>query len=132
MESEKMYNIVPEADIGDQMSTDRSHPHQQKPIAQTMTSSPHDLSEGFHPTMLIETVKAQAPEFPWLPEALDNCGQGEWESRAYVGYIPRQQPNRPGSPWQFQTNILLTHTTLSRVILDILTDDRLGGIEFGI
>jgi hypothetical protein len=95
-----------------------------------MTSSPHDPSEDFHPTMLIETVKAQAPEFPWLPEALNNCGQGERESRAYVGYIPQQQPNRPGSPWQFQTNIILTHPTLSRVILDILTGDRLGGIEF--
>jgi hypothetical protein len=95
-----------------------------------MTSPTPDLSEGFYPTMLLEAVKAQAPEFPWLPEALEDCGPGEWESRAYVGYISRRQPNRPGSEWQFQTNVVLSHESLGMVVLDILEGDRLGGIEF--
>ena len=84
----------------------------------------------FKPSMLIATVQKQFPEYPWLPEALEKCGIGEWESPAYVGYISRQNPNQPGSVWQFATSVILDHESLGMVILDILTDNRLGGIEF--
>jgi protein-tyrosine phosphatase len=84
----------------------------------------------FHPTMLIETVREQAPEFPWLAEALANCGDGDWESVAYVGYVSRAHPNQPGADWQFEVNVVLTHAVLGMVVLDILKGDRLGGIEF--
>jgi hypothetical protein len=89
-----------------------------------------DLSEGFEPRMLIEAVRKQAPEFPWLPDALMKCGRGEWESRAYVTYVSQSNPNQPDSDWQFQTNIVLSHDTLGMVVLDILKGNRLGGIEF--
>ena len=90
-----------------------------------------DLSDhGFHPTMLIETVREQAPEFPWLAEALTNCGDGEWESVAYVGYVSRANPNQPGADWQFEVNVVLEHAVLGMVVLDILKGNRLGGIEF--
>ena len=87
-------------------------------------------SEGFEPQMLIEAVREQVPEFAWLPEALRQCGPGEWESPAYVGYVSRRNPNQHGSDWQFDTNVLLWHPTLGLVVLDILKGDRLGGIEF--
>ena len=95
-------------------------------------SSPHrkDLSGGFEPTMLIAAVQEQAPEFPWLPDALAKCGEGEWESRAYVRYVSRRNPNQPGSVWQFEVNVVLQHKALGMVVLDILKGDRLGGIEF--
>ena len=89
-----------------------------------------ELSEGFEPSMLLEVVREQAPEFPWLPDALMKCGRGEWESRAYVAYVSRSNPNQSGSDWQFQTNVVLAHHTLGMVVLDILKGDRLGGIEF--
>jgi hypothetical protein len=66
-----------------------------------------DWSDGFHPSMLVE-----------------------WESRAYVHYVSRQNPNQPGSQWQFHTNVVLHHEKLGMVVLDILKDNRLGGIEF--
>ncbi len=92
--------------------------------------TPRDLDGKFKPSMIISAVQKQAPEYPWLPEALEKCGIGEWESPAYVGYISRQNPNQPGSAWQFVTSIILEHESLGTVILDILTGDRLGGIEF--
>ena len=80
--------------------------------------------------MLIEAVREQATEFPWLPEALMKCGYGEWESRAYVGYVSSNKANQPGSVWKFQTNVVLSHDTPGTVVLDILKGERLGGIEF--
>jgi hypothetical protein len=39
-------------------------------------------------------------------------------------------PNQPGSEWQFETNVVLSHESLGMVVLDVLKGDRLGGIEF--
>ena len=94
------------------------------------TARRKDLSGGFHTTMLVEAVREQAPEFPWLAEALAKCGDGNWESRAYVGYVSRANPNQPGADWQFEANVVLQHEVLGMVVLDILKGDRLGGIEF--
>lgn len=94
------------------------------------TGTLEDLSGGFDPRMLIEIVKEQAPKFPWLPEVLGKCGAGQWESTAYVGYVSRRNPNQPGSDWQFEASIVLNHETLGMVVIDVLKDSRLGGIEF--
>ena len=85
---------------------------------------------GFHPRMLSDAVKMQAAEFEWLPAVLESCGDGEWESMAYVGYVSRTRPNEQGSLWQFEANILIEHEIFGTVILDILKGYRLGGIEF--
>ena len=88
-----------------------------------------NLGEGFGPRMLIEAARHQATEFPWLPAALSKCGEGEWESRAYVRYVPCHQPNQPGSEWQFETNVVLHLPELGMVVLDVLQGQRIGGIE---
>jgi hypothetical protein len=95
-----------------------------------MSKNQSDLSEGFDPRTLIESVRAQAPEFPWLPEALSQCGAGFWESRAYVRYVDSRNANQAGAEWQFKANVVLSHEALGMVVLDILKDNRLGGIEF--
>ncbi len=89
-----------------------------------------DLSEGFEPQMLIEDARVTAPEFSWLPAALANCGAGYWESRAYVRYVSSVAPNQPNSEWQFRTSVTIYHRVLGMVVIDILRDDRIGGIEF--
>lgn len=94
------------------------------------TRDQKDLNGGFEPRILIEAVKEQAPNFPWLPEALSKCGAGEWESRAYVRYVSHRNPNQPGSEWQFESNVVLNHQTLGMVVIDVLKGNRLGGIEF--
>lgn len=93
------------------------------------TSGRNDSSDGFDPRLLIDAANEQAPECPWLPDALARCGAGEWESRAYVGYVERQNPDQPGSDWQFQNNIVLHHVKFGMVIIDILIGNHIGGIE---
>jgi hypothetical protein len=95
-----------------------------------MSQHQNNLREGFDPRTLIESVRAQAPEYPWLPDALNHCGAGLWENRAYVRYVDSRNANQTGAEWQFKTNVVLSHELLGTVVLDILKDNRLGGIEF--
>lgn len=92
--------------------------------------TPEDFAGGFDPSMLIEDVRATASEFSWLPAALTNCGAGEWESRAYVRYVSTVDANQPNSEWQFRCSVTIHHRILGMVVIDILRDDRIGGIEF--
>ena len=94
------------------------------------TRAQEDYGGGFEPSMLIGAVEDQAPEYPWLPEALEKCGEGKWESPVYVRYVSASNPNQPGSEWQFEANVVLNHQTLGTVVIDVLKGSRLGGIEF--
>ena len=89
-----------------------------------------DARESFDPRSLIEAVKTQAPDFPWLADALMACGAGLWESPAYVAYVAQAVPNQPEGAWQFEASILLQHEALGRVVIDVLKGNRVGGIEF--
>jgi len=89
-----------------------------------------DFSEGFDPCSLIEDAKTQAPECTWLPDALKNAGPGFWKSRAYVYYVSSKNANQPGAEWQHEKCIMLHSKTLGTIVIDVLTDNRLGGIEF--
>ena len=80
--------------------------------------------------MLIEETRLQAPEFPWLPDALARCGTGEWESSAYVRYVTSIDPNQQKSQWQFETNVVINHHSLGMVVIDVQQGDCIGGIEF--
>jgi hypothetical protein len=47
-----------------------------------------------------------------------------WESRAYVHFVD------PNADWQFVRNVILHCPTEGELVLDILTGNRVGGIEF--
>ena len=49
---------------------------------------------------------------------------------AYVEFVSPERPNEPGSAWQFERNVVLEGTAMGMVVVDLLTDGRLGGIEF--
>jgi hypothetical protein len=90
----------------------------------------HELSSGFDPRMLIDIAREQAPEFPWIADALGACGPGTWESHAYVRYISSRNRIQPGAEWQFETNVRLDHEQFGTVIIDVLKGNRIGGLEF--
>lgn len=92
--------------------------------------SEDDLAGGFDPRMLIDDARTQVPELSWLPAALASCGPGTWESRAYVHYVPPIDPNQADSKWQFEANVVIDHSVLGVVVIDILKGNRIGGIEF--
>jgi hypothetical protein len=86
--------------------------------------------ESFDPTWLMELAREQAPERQWLPVALSRCTRLRWRGDAYMAFIDSARPNEPGSEWQFVENIVLEHPSHGELVLDILTEHRVGGVEF--
>ena len=54
----------------------------------------------------------------------------EWIRKPYIRFVTGERPNLPGSEWQFEENVVLEHDTEGTIVLDILKDGRIGGIEF--
>ena len=63
-------------------------------------------------------------------EQLNKSEKKEWIRQPYIRFVSAIRPNLLGSEWQFAENIVLEHETEGTIILDILEDGRIGGIEF--
>lgn len=63
-------------------------------------------------------------------ENLRSCKEGFWISKAYLQFVSSDNPNEPDSKWQFEKNIVLEDKLEGTIILDILTENQIGGIEF--
>lgn len=84
----------------------------------------------FHIEQIIELIKEQHPNrHDWI-EQLEKSNKKSWVRRAYVSFVSSERPNQPGSEWQFDENIVLEHQTEGTIVLDVLKDGRIGGIEF--
>jgi hypothetical protein len=51
------------------------------------------------------------------------------EARPYTYFVDPTNPNKPGSEWQFDANIVVEHPTEGTLVLDVLKDQRIGGFE---
>ena len=85
--------------------------------------------EPYDPTWLVDLAREQEPDEPWLPLALADCRRAWRQSEAYTYFVNPNNPNRPGSEWQFETNIVLEHPTEGALVLDVLKGQRIGGFE---
>jgi len=79
---------------------------------------------------VIDLIKINIPEKSSLKNSLETAKYGNWESEAYYRFVDSKNANKPGAEWQFKENIVFDHPQLGTIVLDILQDDRLGGIEF--
>lgn len=96
-----------------------------------MTQDDHSLEwKPYDPTWLVQLAEEQAPERPWLSIALSKCTKGRWDSPAYVRFVEARNANQPESEWQFEENIILEHPEHGDLVLDILKEHRVGGMEF--
>lgn len=86
--------------------------------------------QNYDPTWLVELAKEQATDEPWLPQALARCTSALQQSRAYIYFVEPDTPNEPGSCWQFERSLVLEDERCGELVLDILQDNRVGGIEF--
>ncbi len=84
----------------------------------------------FHIEQIIELIKEQEPDRIDLIEELEKSNRKKWVRQAYIHFVSGERPNQPGSEWQFGENIVLEHETEGTIVLDILKDGRIGGIEF--
>lgn len=84
----------------------------------------------FHIEKIIELIREQEPDRLDLIEELENSEKKKWIRQPYIHFVSSERPNQPGSEWQFDENIVLEHKTEGTIVLDILKNGRIGGIEF--
>ena len=89
----------------------------------------HKTWEPYDPTWLVELAREQHPDKPWLADALAACTRCRCGSAAYIHFVNNERPNQAGSEWQFDTNLELQSPTEGEIILDVLTGQRVGGLE---
>jgi len=86
--------------------------------------------EAYDPSRLVRLAREQLAEEPAIAEALAKCSRSRRESKAYVHFVDPSRPNEPGSDWQFDRNVFLTDPERGDLVLDVLKDGRIGGVEF--
>ena len=74
-------------------------------------------------------VAQQMPGRHDVITALQNCSGGQWDGSGYYRFVSGRNANRPGADWQFKENILLIQNGKELIMLDVLQDGRIGGIE---
>lgn len=77
-----------------------------------------------------DLLTEQYPEETGIIENLKNCKEGFWKNRAYLQFVSSDNANEPDSKWQFEKNIKLEDKLEGTIILDILVENQIGGIEF--
>ena len=82
---------------------------------------------AYDPTWLVALARDQRRA---LAPALSQCTRALVESRAYIYFVPGDGANQPGSEWQFDRNEVLHDPKEGELVLDVLKDGRIGGIEF--
>ena len=82
----------------------------------------------YDPGWLVEAAKPYGEEYPWSEESLTKCILAK-DGGVYVHFVDSSRPNKPGSEWQFKENIVIEDTLRGDVILDVLTGNRIGGVE---
>lgn len=58
------------------------------------------------------------------------CRTALVEGEAYIHFVDPTSPNTPDSEWQFERNVSLRHPDHGHLVLDVLRDGRIGGVEF--
>jgi hypothetical protein len=86
--------------------------------------------EDYDPGWLVELARTVEAEEPGLAAAFSRCARCSVESEAYIYFVDPHAPNQPGSEWQFDRNVLLVSSVEGIVVVDVLADGRVGGIEF--
>lgn len=84
----------------------------------------------YDPKWLVTLLQEQFPSEEAAAKALTTCRVGRWESRAYIHFVDSRNANEPNAEWQFERNIVLQHPQEGMIVLDVLKDGRIGGVEF--
>lgn len=85
---------------------------------------------SFDPTWLVTAIRRYCPSNPELAEAAARCIRYLSGTELYVHFVSSEDANVPGAEWQHDYCQVLEETPYGEVVLDILKDGRIGGIEF--
>ena len=79
---------------------------------------------------LIRLVRQQEAERQDIVSALQNCKGGHWSEKGYYSFVDSKNPNLTNSDWQHEECIVLEQHEKGDIVIDLLKDGRIGGIEF--
>lgn len=79
---------------------------------------------------IISLVREQEPDKDDIVSALQNCKGGHWSSNGYYQFVSSRNPNQPGSEWQHKECVVIEQENEGDIVIDLLKDGRIGGIEF--
>jgi hypothetical protein len=77
----------------------------------------------------VKLAREQHPDAPWLADALALCRRAVGAGSAYVHFASAEHANRPGAEWQYRESMDLDDPEVGMVVVDVLQDGRIGGIE---
>lgn len=81
----------------------------------------------YDPSWLVALARDQQPA---LADALAACTRASVESDAYIHFVSSEGASQPGSQWQIACTVFLYDPRHGELVLDVLKDGRIGGIEF--
>ncbi len=90
----------------------------------------HTMSDQINIGEIIELVRQQEPDRQDVIIALQNCKGGHWTSNGYYQFIESKNANQIDSKWQLDESIVLEQDDKGDIVLDLLKDGQIGGIEF--
>jgi hypothetical protein len=79
---------------------------------------------------IMKLVQEQEPDRQDILAALRNCKGGHWSSSGYYRFVDASNANQTGSEWQHDECIVLEQQNQGDIVIDLLKDGRIGGIEF--
>ena len=88
------------------------------------------MSELINIEEIINLVRQQEPDRQDIIEALQKCSVGQWTSNGYYRFVDSKNANEPNAEWQHDECIVLEQEDKGDIVLDLLKDGRIGGIEF--
>ncbi len=85
----------------------------------------------FDSKRLVKLAEEQFPEESWLAESLAFCTEvADDGTGTYFYFTPRDAASNGKTEWEFQKNLSLRDPEFGELILDVLQNNRIGGIDF--
>ena len=84
----------------------------------------------YDPTWIANAVRESYPEETELLQDILTCTSCIVKNEKYTYFVDATNSNRPGSKWQFLKSIAIQNTACGPVKIDVLKNNKLGGVEF--
>lgn len=79
---------------------------------------------------IIKLVQEQYPDRQDLIDAFQKCTEGSWTSNGYYSFVDSNNANEANAEWQHDECIILEQKDKGDIVIDLLKDGRIGGLEF--
>lgn len=88
------------------------------------------MKETFNINEIIKLVMEQEPDRQDLIKALLETKGGYWSGNGYYQFVDSKYANQAGADWQHDESIVLEQENGGDIVIDLIKDGRVGGIEF--